>query len=443
MPGQSLHVRKVEKDGKVSVYGKLFEKSESGYRDGEAYAKKTSGKIVNEKLKCVINKNNKTIKVFTDDGFPVKSFLVKGTSSLTKLRGTYKNTGSFTGGFREIIENILSSIPGLSEFIIDFDSKAVSKIEQKAANVSLILNAFDYNYLNNLFSTEKRVSTDNSLHASMRYLSTKINKYPPPPGKKGKELSDTYKRQIFIEVLNNLEQNDLAKLVFEIYNKYFETLKTKIELFKKTDTYKLEHVLNEFDRHFTNYSSNEKKWQEFFEEYLRVINPSYKYVIREVDTIFNSLDIEASSRPIDFIVVDIYNNIELIELKTPDAPIVATKKDRNNYCLTYNCSKACTQIEKYLISLESNKVEVEKLIKHKISKKYGVKIKDINLVISKPKAKLIIGMIKALLTKPARHSDFQLQRHSFKNIEIIAFDEIYNSLKEIHIELNKNLKKKA
>lgn len=167
-----------------------------------------------------------------------------------------------------------------------------------------------------------------------------------------------------------------------------------------------------------------------------MINPSYKYVIREVDTIFNSLDIEAIRRPVDFIGVDIYNNVELIELKTPNAPVISNKKDRNNYYLTQNCTKACTQIEKYLISIEGNKVEVEKLIRRKISEKYKIPQRDINLIITKPSAKLIIGELKPILRSTARHQDLQLIRHSFKNIEIITFDEILDSLKEIRRELN-------
>ncbi|MBK7345465.1 MAG: hypothetical protein IPI98_00735 [Chitinophagaceae bacterium] len=32
-------------------------------------------------------------------------------------------------------------------------------------------------------------------------------------------------------------------------------------------------------------------------------------------------------------------------MKTPSADIISKRKDRNNYCLTHNCTKACTQLE--------------------------------------------------------------------------------------------------
>lgn len=443
MAGQAIHIRKVEKGTKVFVYGKLFDKSEKGYKDGAIYTLNTTSKsLAGESLKCIVDKAKKAISIKANPDFPIDDIKIVGTSSLTKLKGTYNNSGTFTRGFGDIIGEILKTIPNINGLTVDFSEDAVSKLKKAGKGQNLILNSFDYNYINGLFNTEKKTTNENSLHASIRYLNTKIPKLPKSAGKKGKQLSEAFKKQIFEEVLNNLDEAELSKLLFQIYNKYFSTLQNKIELFKKTDTHKLEYVIEQFDSHFTKYSDNEKKWQNLFEEHYRVINPNYKYVIREVDTIFDSLDIEAYSRPVDFIGVDIYNNVELVELKTPKAPVISSIKDRNNYCLVHNCTKACTQLEKYLISLETNKSNVEKLIKEKISLKYGVKVKDINVVISKPKAKLIMGMTKPLLDKPSRHSDFQLQRHSFKNIEIVTFDEIYSSLVEIKTELSKKLKRK-
>jgi len=48
-------------------------------------------------------------------------------------------------------------------------------------------------------------------------------------------------------------------------------------------------------------------------------------------------------------------------------------------------------------------------------------------------------MIEPLLPNFSRYQDFQLQRHSFKNIEIVTFDEIFNSLDEINKELKRKI----
>jgi hypothetical protein len=95
-----------------------------------------------------------------------------------------------------------------------------------------------------------------------------------------------------------------------------------------------------------------------------------------------------------------------------------------------------------LIKIESNKFEVSKLIAEKVSKKYGIRKSDLNIFITKPKAKLIIGMIEPLLSNFSRHQDFQLQRHSFKNIEIVTFDEIFTSLEEINKELKRKISRR-
>ncbi|MBK9959227.1 MAG: DUF4263 domain-containing protein [Chitinophagaceae bacterium] len=104
-------------------------------------------------------------------------------------------------------------------------------------------------------------------------------------------------------------------MLFQLYEKRYDILASKIELFKETDTYKLDYINELYQQHLKKHKSHESKWQTFLKDNFNIINPSYKYVIREVDTIIEQIDEEAKSRPIDFIAIDIYNNIELIELK--------------------------------------------------------------------------------------------------------------------------------
>ena len=293
MASQETHIRRVEINNKLKVFGKFFDKSEKGYKAAGSYSKDVVSKSISgETLKCIIDKESKTILIKTSNDFPIKNIKVVGTSSFTRLKGTYNKSGTFTRGFGDVIKSILDVIPNISSMIIDFDVAAKSKLEKNGGNHILSLSAFDYNYINGLFNTEKKASSVNSQYAALKYLGTKISKLPAPAGKKGKELSEAFKRQVHEEVINNFDESELEKLLFQIYNKYFSTLKNKIELFKKTDTRKLEYVLQEFDLLFANSFGDEKKWQALFEQHYRVINPNYKYVIREVDTIFESLDIE-------------------------------------------------------------------------------------------------------------------------------------------------------
>lgn len=436
------YTRKVVKGSETRIYSKSFNLDEKGLKASIAYENNhLLKKITGETLNCKINKANKTIIVYTPKNFPLPNFKIKGTVSLAKLKGTYSNTGLFYKGFGDIIKEIIQCIPNLKELVIDFNGEAETTLRKYKESKFFVLSEKDYNYIHGLFQAEKQLTTDNSKIEILKYLKQRIPEIKIEQKKSREIVSRDFKKLIFQEVLGNLSEKQVKELLFQLYEKYFEIMKSKVELFKETDTYKLDFIIEEYQKHLNEYNDDELQWQLFFEEYLSIINPSYKYVIREVDTIFNALDIEAEKRPIDFIVVDLYNNIELIELKTPKADIISNKKDRNNYFLVHNCTKACTQLEKYLLCFERNYIEVEKLIKRKISEKYGVSQKDINLITTKPKAKLIIGKLEPITKNKARHHDFQLQRHSFKNIELITFDEIFESLMEINKELNHRKKK--
>lgn len=442
MQKPAQYIRKVVKGDFTYIYSKSFNVDAKGLKSSSAYEKNTQIKsIAGEILNCKIDRIQKNIIVYTPKNFPLKEFKINGTISLSKVKGTYSNTGSFYKGFGDIIKEIIECIPNLKELTIDFTKNSITTIRKYKENKFLTISDKDYNYMHGLYQTEIKLTADNSKTEILKYLQQKLPEIEIEQKRSHEIISRDFKNLIFQEVLSNLTDKQVKDLLFQLYEKYFNVLESKVELFKETDTYKLDFIIQEYEKLLKDFSDDEAKWQLFFEDYFSIINPSYKYVIREVDTIFNAIDIEAEKRPIDFIVVDIYNNIELIELKTPSAQVISTKKDRNNYYLVHKCTKACTQLEKYLLCFERNDIEVEKLMKKKISEKYGVLQKDINLITTKPKAKLIIGKLDPITKNKPRHQDFQLQRHSFKNIELITYDEILKSLKEIKKEINTRKKK--
>ena len=432
-------VRKIEKGGYTFVYYKNFDFTEKGMTKANEYEKKNSTrKLRTENLACRIDKTNKEIIIYPKKGFPIDSINLKGTSSLSRLKGVYNTTGLFYKGFGEIIESLINQFDNLTSLTIDFNKDVKSKIEKEGDNDLLTLSEKDYNYTNGLFVAEKKISTQNSKSEIFRYLKKKLPEIKIEDESSSKIVSKEFRNLIFQETIDDMDEKQAHELMFQLYEKHLNESDTKIDIFKEADTYKLDYILKEYESYMINHRTDELKWQEFLEINFHIIFPGYKYVIREVDTIFEAIDLEAASRPVDFIAVDIYNNVELIEIKTPEADIISTQKDHNNYYLKNNCTKACVQLEKYLVCIEGNKEKVEKLIRRKIGNKYGVVQRTINLLITKPKARLIIGEVKSILENQPRHEDFQLQRHSFKNIEIVTFDEIQNSL----IEINRELKNK-
>ena len=331
MPSQVFSTRNITSGSSVKTYSKSFDMTGTGLQKSADYAaNKSKARVSGEKLSCSINKSKKVIKVFTTAEFPIDFFTATGISTLTKLKGTYNTTGSFYKGFGNIILEILKAIPKIVEFTIDFSTDSKTKVTTKAVGKHLILSSHDYNYIHGLFDSEKKQINQSSLSQALKFLSRKIT--IPANVKIGGELVSTaFKKTIFKEVISNLSDKELHELLFQLYEKRYDILASKIELFKETDTYKLDYIIQLYQQHLKKHKSHESKWQTFFEDNFNIINPSYKYVIREVDTIIEQIDEEAKSRPIDFIAIDIYNNIELIELKTPSADIISKRKDRNNY----------------------------------------------------------------------------------------------------------------
>jgi hypothetical protein len=84
-------------------------------------------------------------------------------------------------------------------------------------------------------------------------------------------------------------------------------------------------------------------------------------------------------------------------------------------------SKAISQLEKYIHLTMENRLGIETDIK--ITKKQKVSI-------IKPKGVLVIGT-RAQLDEDKMLEDFYILRSSLKNIEIVLYDEIYESLKNL------------
>ncbi len=442
MAKDSVYTRKVTSGNITKVFSKKFEiKDAKSIEKANKYEKRKSYTTLSgEVLQYKIDKRKKEIEFLNIENFPLTKWKAKGTIAISRIKGIYKSSGSFKTGFSDSIRELIVSIPNVKELNIDYSKDSKSSIRKSGSDNILTLSQNDYNYVHGLYEMDRKLTVENSKIEILKYLKTKLPKISLKESSSKPIVSLDFKNLIFNDIIDNLSESEVTKLVFELYEKHLKSFESNALIFKEADTKKLEFIIGEYKNHLDKHSDDESKWQKLYEKYFHIINPSYKYVIREVDTIFKSLDIKAKSRPVDFIAVDLFNNIELIELKTPYSEIISKTTDRNNYYLKHNCTKACTQLEKYLLCFERNHIEVERLVKRKISEKYGILQKDINIITTRPKAKLITGLISPITKSRARHQDLQLQRHSFKNIELITYDEIYRSLIEIKQKLEKRTK---
>ncbi len=171
MPKPTQYVRKVISGNSVKVYSKAFNVDEKGLKDGQAYEKNTSSKKVsNERLNCKIDKKNKLITIYTSNNFPLRYFKVSGTTSLSRVKGTYSNTGAFYKGFGDIIKEIAESILNLKELTINYSKDSKTNLRKYLDKRFLTISEKDYNYMHGLFQTEKKLSSDNSKIEIIKYL---------------------------------------------------------------------------------------------------------------------------------------------------------------------------------------------------------------------------------------------------------------------------------
>lgn len=172
--------------------------------------------------------------------------------------------------------------------------------------------------------------------------------------------------------------------------------------------------------------SLESCWQLYFDKYLRVLLMNYKEFYSQ--TVFKSMTgYDKETRP-DFLAVDIYNNVDIIEIKTHRTILFRKEKGRDSYYPSSDLNKSIFQLNKY-IDLRTDNVDVEK-IKGEYTKSL---IK--NDKIYRPRGILIISS-RDHITSDATDDELTARlekeikklKTTYSNIDIVLFDELIQNL---------------
>lgn len=221
------------------------------------------------------------------------------------------------------------------------------------------------------------------------------------------------------EMMTDLNQKDIEKIldfVTEILSSRYATSYNQHKLFgmtkSKFDGVALEKLVEEFEQ-LMDQKVSEKEWGKFIKRNLSFIFRHYIQVIPELNVI------TAGARKVDFGAIDAFHYMDIIEIKKPETSLLSLDKSHDNYFLHAETVKAITQAEKYLYNAERKGSDLVEDIKNI----YGIEVK-----VTRPKTILIIGNTKLLKTDKERE-DFRINRQSLKNIEIITYDELLQSLK--------------
>lgn len=167
----------------------------------------------------------------------------------------------------------------------------------------------------------------------------------------------------------------------------------------------------------------ENVWQEYFKKYLLYLIFSYKKILSKVE--FKNID--GDKKAPDFIGVNHYNGIDIIEIKTHLKPaLISDIKSHGNYAFSGDLSKAIIQTMNYMDLL------VQKKFKNQNKKEILSTCSGGEENLHHPRGIIIISSTDKLVSSKRGVDrekvirDFTKLRNSINNIEIITFDEVLN-----------------
>ena len=163
----------------------------------------------------------------------------------------------------------------------------------------------------------------------------------------------------------------------------------------------------------------EALWQKYFQKYLLYLIFSYKKIFPKVEL----NNIEGDKKYPDFIGVNHYNGLDIIEIKTHLTKILVWDGSHENFYFSPEMSKAIVQTTNYLDAIVQERF-----------RNSGDKQNITNFVdeenLYHPRGIIIISSSRNLTTKNGESEklkrDFTKLRNGLHNIQVITFDEILN-----------------
>ena len=170
----------------------------------------------------------------------------------------------------------------------------------------------------------------------------------------------------------------------------------------------------------------ESCWQLYFERYLQVMLMGYKDFYPQ--TVFKPMEgYDKEARP-DFLAVDIYNNVDIIEIKHHRTTIFRKEDGRDSYYPSHNLTKAIFQLNKYL-DLRSENIDYTKITNEQTRSI----IQNSNFY--RPRGLLIISSIDHITADrtddevSARlEKEIRKLKTAYSNIDVMLFDELIRNL---------------
>jgi len=178
----------------------------------------------------------------------------------------------------------------------------------------------------------------------------------------------------------------------------------------------------------------------YFDRYLRLLLMNYKEFYSQF--VFKEMKgYEKETRP-DFLAVDIYNNIDIIEIKTHRTILFRKEKGRDSYYPSADLNKSIFQLNKYM-DLRSENIDTSR-----IENAYTKALIE-NDKIYRPRGILIVSSRDHITSErtddelTARlEKEIKKLKTTYSNIDIVLFDELIQNLENYVRFLDVSLGKK-
>lgn len=316
----------------------------------------------------------------------------------------------------------------LKDYFTKIDEIVVVRQKSEIKGRVIYFSKDEYESMTNSLITTYRENANKLKDLTFREMSNIF-----PRRFKSKEKPFTYTAGTLSRILarkgiaDQLSDDDIAKVVEIIPGLMDRSSKAKTGLLSsirfadirnKSTTYELKKIVDEYDRLLKKRSQKESEWQEFFKKNMLFINSAY---IKLIDK--KNINITVSIP--DFLLIDQFQFIDVFEIKKPDFECLKFDKSHKNYYWSTEANMAIAQVEKYLFELEQNAyLVVADLRKQKI---------DVNII--RPRGYVLIGK-RSDYDENAQNS-FKILNDSLKNVQVIFFDDLLNTLKSKYIIIKK------
>lgn len=330
------------------------------------------------RTKVITRLNSEFIKL----DVPIKSFYI----SISK-----KTSFTLNGGMYDVVFNI-------SDFT-DLDKKKNTFYRIASSNLNTSIKNFLHEKAPLIFTEEPK-----SLNLSKKVFMDNLREGI----KKDLTAKDVQKLgEFYIEASTKFVRKDIKD-------------KLLIDLQDKTKVIALENLMDEY-KELLEEEPVESKWQKFFEKYITILDSRY---IKRLNK--NNISVYRTKKP-DLILLDLYNFIDIYELKKTNTNLLDYDANHKNYFWHKDIAQVISQAEKYV----RKAVENSSALIREIKDDCGVEVEII-----KPKAIVVAGHSKYLDSKD-KLNDFKLLRESLKNITFILYDEFYKQLENFYNQLKK------